>query len=168
MLNRFGAKRTLLLSSALIALGTLLLTPMSPKGSPFVLMPGFMVWALGASIGFPAINIAAVAGTKPGEEGLASGIINTSSRVGFPVGLAVLLTVAGVFDPPTNAVGVVAGFQAAMVAAALIAVLGFVITLRLKDIKPQWGPPPGEFPSQQSAQGDRIGIARVEGPKENR
>ncbi len=152
LVNKFGAKRTLLLSSALVSFGTLLLFPMSPNGSALVLMPGLLVWALGASIGFPAINIAAVAGTQPGEEGLASGVVNTSSRVGFPVGLAILLTVAGAFDPPSAgpasaaAAGVVAGFQAAVVAAALLGVLGFLIALRLKDIKPRWGPPDGGSP----------------------
>jgi MFS family permease len=146
LVNRFGAKRTLLVSSALISVGTLLLTPMSPNGSAFVLMPGLLVWALGASIGFPAINIAALAGTRPGEEGLASGVVGTSSRVGFPIGLAILLTIAGAFDPPaagnanatTSTAGVVAGFQVAMLAAALIGVLGFFIALRLKDVKPPW------------------------------
>jgi EmrB/QacA subfamily drug resistance transporter len=138
LVNRFGAKKILLLSSGLVAIGTLLLTPMSPNGNAFVLMPGLLVWALGASIGFPAINIAAVAGTKPGEEGLASGVVNTSSRIGFPVGLAVLLTVAGAFDPPSSAAGIVAGFQIAVIAASLIGVLGFLIALRLKDAKPQW------------------------------
>ena len=146
LVNMFGAKRTLLVSSALISVGTLLLTPMSPNGNAFVLMPGLLVWALGASIGFPAINIAAVAGTRPGEEGLASGVVGTSSRVGFPIGLAILLTIAGTFDPPaagnanasTSTAGVVAGFQVAMLAAALIGVLGFFIALRLKDVKPPW------------------------------
>jgi hypothetical protein len=119
---------------------------MSPNGNAFVLMPGFCLWAFGASIGFPAVNIAAVAGTKPGEEGLASGIVSTSGRVGFPVGLAILLTVAGIFDPvpgpqasPTDvANGIVAGFRAAIVAATLLGVLGFTISLGLKDTKPQW------------------------------
>ena len=145
LLNRFGAKRTLLLSSLLVAAGTAMLYPMSPTGSYFAILPGMLLWALGASIGFPAVNIAAVAGTRPGEEGLASGVVNTSFRVGFPVGLAVLLTVAGVFDPsPTGpatplavAAGIVAGFQVAMIAGALLGVLGFVIALRLKDVKPQ-------------------------------
>src|SRR5439155_3048437 len=146
LVNRFGAKRTLLVSSALISVGTLLLTPMSPNGNAFVLMPGLLVWALGASIGFPAINIAAVAGTRLGEEGLASGVVGTSSRVGFPIGLAILLTIAGAFDPPatgsanasTSTAGVVAGFQVAMLAAAVIGVLCFFIVLRLRDVKPSW------------------------------
>src|SRR5437016_2449944 len=138
LVNKFGAKKILLVSSGLVAIGTLLLTPMSPNGNPFILMPGLLIWALGASIGFPAINIAAVAGTKPGEEGLASGVVSTSSRMGFPIGLAILLTVAGAFDPPSSAAGIVAGFQVAVIAASLIGVLGFLIALRLKDVKPAW------------------------------
>jgi EmrB/QacA subfamily drug resistance transporter len=149
LVNRLGAKRTILISAVLISLGTLMLTPMSPTGSAWTLMPGLVVWALGASIGFPAINIAAVTGTQHGEEGLAAGVVNTSFRVGFPVGLAILLTVAGAFDPPPTgpaspaaiASGLVAGFQVAMVAAAILGVVGFLIALRLKDVKPQWGQP---------------------------
>ena len=151
LVNKYGAKKILLLSSGLVAIGTLFLTPMSPNGNPFILMPGFLIWALGASIGFPAINIAAVAGTKPGEEGLASGIVNTSSRIGFPVGLAVLLTIAGAFDPPSSPAGIVAGFQVAVVAASLISVLGFLIATRLKDVKPSWASgdwKPGEISAQ--------------------
>jgi MFS family permease len=159
IVNRFGAKRTLLLSTALVALGTLLLTPLSPNGSYFVLLPGLLVWALGASIGFPAVNIAAVAGTKHGEEGLASGVVGTSFRVGFPVGLAVLLTVAAAFDPPpvgtatgsAALAGVVAGFQVAMFAGVLLGVLGFLIALRLKDVRPRWDPPGGN-PNDPAAQ----------------
>ncbi|MBO0888653.1 MFS transporter, partial [Candidatus Bathyarchaeota archaeon] len=138
LVNRYGAKKILLLSYGLVTIGVLLLIPMSPNGNAFLLFPGLIVWAFGASIGFPAINIAAVAGTKPGEEGLASGIVSTSSRIGFPVGLAVLLTVAGAFDPPSSAAGIVAGFQVAILAASLIGVLGFLIATRLKDVKPSW------------------------------
>ena len=155
LVNKFGAKKILLVSSGLVAIGTLLLTPMSPNGNPFILQPGLLIWALGASIGFPAINIAAVAGTKPGEEGLASGVVNTSSRMGFPIGLAILLTVAGAFDPPSagppSAAGIVAGFQVAIVTASLIGVLGFLIALRLKDVKPPWASG-GWKPNELSAQ----------------
>src|SRR2546427_2872046 len=156
LVNRLGAKRVLLLSSALISVGTLLLTPMSPNGSWLVLMPGFLVWALGASIGFPAMNIAAVAGTKHGEEGLASGVVNTSFRIGFPVGLAVLLTVAGAFDPTAAAgsadssiaAGVVAGFRYALFAGALLGIIGFLLALRIREPKTSgWGQQAAQSPS---------------------
>jgi MFS family permease len=142
VIGRFGARRTLLISTALVTIGTAMLVPISPHGSYFGILPGVIVWALGASIGFPAVNIAAVAGTKHGEEGLASGVVNTSFRIGFPLGLAVLLTVAGAFDPPSAeaaAAGVVVGFQYALFEGVLLGVIGFAIALRIKDIKPQWG-----------------------------
>ncbi len=154
IVNKYGARKTLTLSSALVAVGVLLLFPISATGSYIVTLPGLLIWAMGASIGMPAVNIAAVAGTKHGEEGLASGVINTSFRVGFPVGLAILLTVAGAFDPPpaasasalAKAAAVVAGFQVAIFAGALLGVLAFMIALLLKDGKPQRGPPEGNAP----------------------
>src|SRR5207249_12243858 len=59
LVNRFGAKRTLLVSSALISVGTLLLTPMSPNWNAFVLIPALLVWSLGSCSVFLAINLAA-------------------------------------------------------------------------------------------------------------
>jgi hypothetical protein len=100
-----------------------------------------LIWSLGAAIGFPALNIAALAGTKPGEEGLASGIIGTSQRIGFPLGLAILLTIATVTDPPpigtalpsASLAGIVTGFQYAFLASAIISAIGLLIALRVKN-----------------------------------
>ena len=100
-----------------------------------------LIWSLGAAIGFPALNIAALAGTKHGEEGLASGIIGTSQRIGFPLGLAVLLSIATVTDPPpvgtatqaASLVGIVIGFQYAFLASTIISAVGLLIALRVKN-----------------------------------
>jgi len=146
VMNRLGARRTLLVSTALATVGIALLTVISAQGSYFLVLPGMIVWTLGASIGFPAVNLAAVAGTKPGEEGLASGVVSTSFRIGFPLGLAVLLTIAGAFDPPAAAgvgsyaalEGVVTGFRYALFAAVLLSLLGLALASRIKDVKPPW------------------------------
>jgi hypothetical protein len=98
-----------------------------------------IIWALGASIGFPVLNIAALAGTKPGEEGLASGLINTSTRVGFPLALAVLLPIATAADPAPDAAGFVTGFKYALLAAVLISLLGVFVALRIRDAPRNWG-----------------------------
>jgi len=146
VMNRLGARRTLLVSTGLATVGIALLTVISPQGSYFLVLPGMIVWTLGASIGFPAVNLAAVAGTRPGEEGLASGVVSTSFRIGFPLGLAVLLTIAGAFDPPAAAgvgsyaalEGVVTGFRYALFAAVLLSLLGLALASRIKDVKPPW------------------------------
>src|SRR5467141_2124236 len=144
IMNRLGARRTLLVSTGLATVGIALLTVISAQGSYFLVLPGMIVWTLGASIGFPAVNLAAVAGTKPGEEGLASGVVRTSFRIGFPLGLALLLTVAGAFDPPagvgSNAAleGVVTGFRYALFAAVLLSLLGLALASRIQDVKPPW------------------------------
>jgi len=142
LVNRFGIRRVLVGSAGLIAAGSALLVGISPNGDYFGILPGMILWSLGASIGFPAINVAAIAGTKPGEEGLASGLISTSTRLGFPLGLAVLLTVAGATDPQpvadvVSAAGLVRGFQFAIATAALLGVLGVLIALRIKE-PPKW------------------------------
>src|SRR5215475_370797 len=80
---------------ALQTIGYLLLSYISITESYIggLLVP-MLVIAAGTGLGFTAINIAALAGTRRGEEGLASGLINTSRQIGGPIGLAVLLTVA--------------------------------------------------------------------------
>jgi len=144
IMNKIGVRKILLASTVLITIGVLLLTSISVNGDYYGILPGLLLWAAGASMGFPAVNIAAVSGTEHGEEGLASGVVNTSFRVGFPLGLAILLTIAGAFDPPPSngsaqlPVGVVDGFRAALLAGALLGVLAFLLALRIKDSKPSW------------------------------
>jgi sugar phosphate permease len=85
-----------------------------------------LVIAFGTGLGFTAINIAALTGTKKGEEGLASGLINTSRQIGGPIALAILLTVANFETPnPTgqliqSVVAMVTGFGYALLGAALL------------------------------------------------
>ena len=141
LVNRVGLKQVLVISMTLITLGSALLTQISVTSGYFGILPGMLVWSLGASIGFPALNIAALAGTRRGEEGLASGIIGTSQRVGFPLGLAILLTIATVTDPPPagaasqlgSLTGVVTGFQYAFLASTIISAIGLLIALRVKN-----------------------------------
>jgi EmrB/QacA subfamily drug resistance transporter len=141
LVNRFGLKPILVASMTLITLGSALLTQITVSSGYVGVLPGMLIWSLGAAIGFPALNIAALAGTKPGEEGLASGIIGTSQRIGFPLGLAILLTIATITDPPpigtatvsASLVGVVTGFQYAFLASTIISALGLLIALRVKN-----------------------------------
>src|SRR5260370_24783244 len=99
LVSRFGLKLVLITSMTLITLGSALLTQITVTSGYVGVLPGMLIWSLGAAIGFPALNIAALAGTKPGEERLASGIIGTSQPTLFPLGLPILLTIATVTNP---------------------------------------------------------------------
>ena len=80
---------------ALQTIGYLFLSPISLTESYFGgLLGPMLLIGLGTGLGFITINIAALTGTRRGEEGLASGLINTSRQIGGPIGLAVLMTVA--------------------------------------------------------------------------
>ncbi len=141
LINRLGIKRVLIISMSLVVLGNLLLTQISETGTYLATEPGMIFWALGASIGFPALFIAALTGIKPGEEGLASGVITTSQRVGFPLGLAILVAVASAVSPqPMGSGGVtsgiVLGFRYAFVAAAVLSFIGLLLVFRIKGGKP--------------------------------
>ena len=162
VVNRFGVKRALLGATALITLGSLLLTIISPHGTYLDVLPGFILFAIGGSIGMPALNIAAFAGTKPGEEGLASGLISTSMRIGFPLGLAMLLTVAGgaagsaaigASDPSASVAGaIVLGFRYALLAAAVLGIVGVLVALRLKE---------PEKPNQESSESNEMKLEEL-------
>ncbi len=53
-----------------------------------------LVAAAGIGCAFVPVTIAAMTGVTPGEQGVASGLVNTSRQVGGSLGLAVLATVA--------------------------------------------------------------------------
>ena len=95
LVNRFGVKPIIISGMALQTIGYLFLSPISITESYFGgLLEPMLLIGLGTGLSFTAINIAALTGTRRGEEGLASGLINTSRQIGGPIGLAVLLTVA--------------------------------------------------------------------------
>src|SRR5881409_370449 len=128
LMNRIGLKRVLVVSTAFVTLGLAMLAPLPVAAGYLGILPGTILWSLGASIGFPALAIAGLSGTKPGEEGLASGLIQTSQRLGFPLGLSLVLTVASRFDPQLG----LTGFRYAFLGAAVLSAVGLGIALRFR------------------------------------
>jgi fucose permease len=87
--NRFGVKPILISGMTLQTIGYLLLSRISLTESYFGLLGPMLVIAVGTGLGFTAINIAALTGTRRGEERLASGSINTSRQIGGPIGIEI-------------------------------------------------------------------------------
>jgi EmrB/QacA subfamily drug resistance transporter len=136
--TRFGMRPVLIASMALLTIGFLFLSRIT-LGTPFLtaLLPWMLVASTGAAFGWTAFYIAGLSGARKGEEGLASGIVNTSTQMGGPVGLAIAVTIASVVASRfVGQIGVpsatVAGFSYAFLADAIMTVLAIIFAVFLK------------------------------------
>jgi EmrB/QacA subfamily drug resistance transporter len=140
LVTKLGFKPVLIVGLAFIAAGLLWFAQVSAGGGYVsdVLFPSLLA-AVGLGFSFVPVTIGAVAGTKPDESGLASGLINTSQQIGGARGLAILATIA---NSRTNdllpagggrpsAEALTEGFQAAFLTGAGFAVLGIIAAVTL-------------------------------------
>jgi EmrB/QacA subfamily drug resistance transporter len=130
LVTRLGFKPVLMGGLLLVAAGLVWFAQVSPDGSytADVLFPSIIAGA-GLGFSFVPVTIGAVAGSKPEESGLASGLINTSQQVGGALGLAVLSTIAFADVDPfrPDPVALTEGFSSAFLVGAGFAVLAFLI-----------------------------------------
>ncbi len=139
VVERLGLRTTLLAGSLLMTSGLALLAFVSAEGSYLVdALPGLMLVGVGSGLSYAPSMIAATAGVTKDEQGLASGILNTSLQLGGAVGVAVLVSVAVAATgeagaPPAEALtdGYRAGFRWAVALPLLI----FVSALALPAVK---------------------------------
>ncbi len=139
LVTKLGYKPVLAAGLMFIVIGLTWFSQVSVGGSfaTDILGPSLFA-AAGLGFAFVTTTIAAVSGVEENQAGLASGLINTSQQIGGALGLAVLSTIA---TSRTDVVmsaggssldnGLTEGFQAAFLGGALIALLGFVLTLVL-------------------------------------
>jgi len=148
--NRVGVKPALILGMSLLTAGLVYFTQVSVDGSYWAdLFPGFLILGLAIPFAFVPLTIAALAGTKPQEAGLASGLINTSQQIGGAVGIALLSTIAVTTTDDALATGTAApvaltdGFVNAFWAGAAIAFVGVLVSIfmvRGRDLRPHEAP----------------------------
>ncbi len=151
---------------SMLTLGLLYFTQVSVGGSYWAdLFPGFLIIGVAIPFAFVPITIAALAGTKPQEAGLASGLINTSQQIGGALGIALLSTIAvsttddevasGTAVPTALTDGFVNAFWAGA-AIAFVGVLVSVFLVRGRDVRLQESPV-GE-PLAERSYGTRAGL----------
>jgi EmrB/QacA subfamily drug resistance transporter len=139
LVTRFGFKPILASGLAFVSLGLLWFSQVSVGGGFLTDIVGpSILAAIGLGFGFVTSTIAAVSGVEDREQGLASGLINTSQQIGGALGLAVLSTIATsrtdhVLSSGTSTLpnALTEGFQSAFLGGAVIAALGVVATLVL-------------------------------------
>jgi EmrB/QacA subfamily drug resistance transporter len=142
LVTKIGFKPVLVVGMILIAAGLVWFSAISVDGvlATDILGPSLLA-AVGLGFAYVTTTIAAVSGIEDSEQGLASGLINTSQQVGGALGLAILATVANSrTDDVLAAAGgnpralpdaLVEGFQSAFLGGAVIAAIGLVLTLVL-------------------------------------
>jgi EmrB/QacA subfamily drug resistance transporter len=139
LVTRMGFKPVLLAGMAFIAGGLLWFSQVHTHGSYLadILGPSLLA-GIGLGLSFVPVTIAAVAGVRERDAGLASGLINTSQQVGGALGLAVLATIA---DSRTSSLvssghgplkyALTQGFHSAFLTGAGFAVLGLALCMIL-------------------------------------
>src|SRR6202162_1337926 len=138
LVNRIGVKPVLVTGMVALTSGLVYFTQVSVHGTYLSdLLPGFLLVGVGLGFSFVPLSTAALAGVRPAEAGLASGLFNTTQQIGGALGIAVLSTIATSRTSHALAHGtalpsaLVHGFTGAFVVGAGIAAVGIVAALTL-------------------------------------
>jgi predicted MFS family arabinose efflux permease len=138
LVTRLGVKPVIVAGMAFLTAGLLYFTQVSVGGSYVAdLLPGFLLIAVGLGFSFVPLSIAALAGVRAAEAGLASGLFNTSQQIGGALGIAALSAIAtsttenGVASGTSVPNALTDGFQTAFVWGGIIAALGILVGLLL-------------------------------------
>ncbi|WP_410768735.1 MFS transporter [Fontibacillus sp. BL9] len=93
VLSFAGVSGTIAIGMGLGTLGLLLLTPISPSGNAWGIIPGTVIVGLGQALVFTTMFIAGGTGIEPKDQGVASAIISTGQQIGGAIGLAVIMAI---------------------------------------------------------------------------
>jgi EmrB/QacA subfamily drug resistance transporter len=138
---RIGVRPVAAVGMLLAAAGLLLLTQLPVHGSYVAnVLPSILLSSLGFGLVFMPLTLIATTGLDNEDQGLASGLFNTSQQVGGALGLAVLSTLAAsktssAGGSPTYALVVGFHWAFAVGAVVMIAALAVMIALlRSRDV----------------------------------
>jgi len=138
LVNRVGVKPVIATGMTLLTVALVFFTQVSVGGSYVSdLLPGFLLIGAGLGFSFVPISIAALAGVRASEAGLASGLFNTSQQVGGALGIAALSAIATSTTSGAVSTGtappqaLVNGFESAFIWGAVVAAAGILVALVL-------------------------------------
>jgi MFS family permease len=96
LVTSYGAGRVLVAASSLLGVGLLSFALLATERGTYwtSVLPGMVVAGVGFGLSFAPSLILATTGVPASDQGLASGLVNTSPLLGGAIGLAVLNTVA--------------------------------------------------------------------------
>jgi EmrB/QacA subfamily drug resistance transporter len=133
---RVGVRPVAALGMLVSAIGMLLLVRLPVDGTYVVdVLPSLIVTSLGMGAVFMPLTLIATTGLEDEDQGLASGLFNTSQQIGGALGLAILSTLAASKTTsaggPTDPEALVTGFHWAFAGGAAFVLAGLVTMLVL-------------------------------------
>jgi len=138
---KVGVRLVAAVGMVVAAAGLLLLTQIPVHGSYVAnVLPALVLTALGMGAVFVPLTLVATTGLEDQDQGLASGLFNTSQQVGGALGLAILTTIAAGRSSAfggSEAAKLVHGFHYAFAGSAvfiLAALASLLILLRRDDV----------------------------------
>ena len=148
LVTRVGIRRTLPVGLAISTVALVLFARLPVDGHYFWdIFPAFIVSGIGLALGFVPMSIAALAGVRQSEAGIASGLINTTQQIGGAIGVAVATTVATTYTThfvsghpgatPLSGPALTHGFEIAFYVLAALAAAGAVLAAAMVESKPK-------------------------------
>lgn len=127
LVNRFGNTRVVLggFAAAIVAYGLFL--PVGADWSFGLMAPTLILTGVAFALAYGPLSIAATDGVAPEEQGLASGLLHTSTQFGSAIGISAVTAVHGLAST-AGADGAMDGFRAALVVPVVMVVLGLAVT----------------------------------------
>jgi EmrB/QacA subfamily drug resistance transporter len=124
--DRFGTARLIVIGAAALAVGYAFFLRLDGNPSlATLIIPGMVLLGIAFGLSFPSLNIQATNGVADDEQGLASGLLNTSGQVGGALVLAVVTAVL-TSNPSADPLD---SFHAAIAVSAILGVVGLAIAL---------------------------------------
>ena len=150
LIERFGAPRLILTGLAALTLGYVLFLRVGTSPNYMTdILPSVVLLGVGFALAFPSINVQATAGIRNAEQGLAAGLIQTSTQVGAALVLAVTTAmVSGHGNAPGHGAAVDAAamleqYRPGLILSAAVAVTALLIAAApSRQRKPRTAPQP--------------------------
>jgi MFS family permease len=123
LVDRFGTARVIAVGAAAFVVGYALFLRVDAAPYGLTVLPTMLLIGFGFALCYPSLNIQATMGVADHEQGLASGLVNTSFQVGGALSLAVVSAIASgggdIIELYRTAIAIVVG----------VAVLGLLVAL---------------------------------------
>lgn len=132
LIARFGSRGLIIVALAALSAGYLLFLRVDPTPNYVLdILPSVLLLGVGFGLGFPSIQVQATDGISDSEQGLAAGLVQSSSQVGAALVLAVTtaLIAGGSASPDASPAQLLDQFRPGLILSTGVAMAGFVITM---------------------------------------